>query len=177
MKPKHRHRSPRGLRGTALVLLAAVSTATAVFISPFTSWDDLTTKSPDIVVARCLTTPDPRVVADGMIWSEIEVTSVLKGDTKPGATRMVSQYTPYQGERFLMFATYQSNKLYHAYNATEWYRIVPLGRYFLTNALSGKSLEDQIQTVLRSRLEDVTRELEKGAEEKKRLEGGLKNDG
>ena len=157
-----------------IMLLVAVSTATAVFILPFTSWDDLTKKSPDIVIARCATTPDPKVIGDEMIWSDIEVMSVLKGDTKPGAARMVSQYWPRQGERFLIFATYQSNQLYRAYDATEMYRIVPLGRYFLTNELAGKPLDEQIQLVLRHRLEDVSRELERGAEEKSRLEEGLK---
>jgi len=40
------------LRTSMLVLLFAVSTATAVFIGPFTSWDDLIRKSPDIIIAR-----------------------------------------------------------------------------------------------------------------------------
>ena|SRR5213592_4626014 len=114
------------------------------------------------------------VVADGMIRSDIEVMSVLKGDTKPGSARMFSQYWPRQGERFLMFATYQGNHLYRAYNATETYRIVPLGRDFLANALVGKSLDEQIQLVLRRRLEDVNRQLERDAPEKSRLEEGLK---
>ena len=157
-----------------IVLFVAVGTAMAVIISPFTGWDDLTRKSPDIVIARCVTTPNPTVVGDGMISSDVEVLAVLKGDTKPGVARMVSQYWPRQSERFLMFATYQSNQLYRAYNATETYRIVPLGRYFPTNALAGKSLDEQIQLVLRRRLEDVNRELQKNAEEKKRLEKGLK---
>ena len=162
------------LRTTGIVLLVAVSTAAAVIILPFTSWDDLTKKSPDIIIARCVTTPNPTVVDDGMIWSDIEVLAVLKGDAKPEAARMVSQYWPHQHERFLMFATYQSNQLYRAYNATETYRVVPLGRYFPTNELAGKSLDEQIQWVLRRRLEDVNRELEKDAEEKSRLEKGLK---
>ena len=152
-------------------VLVAISTAMAVMISPFTSWDDLTRKSPDIIIARCTTTPEPMVIADGMIRSDIEVMSVLKGDTKQGTARIVSQYWPRQGERFLMFATDQSNQLY---NATETYRIVPLSRDFLANDLAGKSLDEQIQLVLRRRLEDVNRELEKDAEEKSRLEKGLK---
>jgi len=41
------------LRPTVIVLLVAVSTAMAVRILPFTSWDDLTRKSPDIIIARC----------------------------------------------------------------------------------------------------------------------------
>ena len=155
-------------------VLVAVSTAMAVIILPFTSWDDLTKKSPDIIIARCATTPNPTVIGDGIIWSDIEVFAVLKGDTKPGVARMVSQYLPHQEERFLMFATYQSNQLYRAYNATETYRIVPLSRYFPTNELAGKSLDEQIRLVLRRRLEDVNRELERLAKEKSRLEEGLK---
>ena len=38
---------------TMLVLLGAVSTAMAVIVLPFTSWEDLTRKSPDIIIARC----------------------------------------------------------------------------------------------------------------------------
>ncbi len=154
---------------TMLVLLGAVSTAMAVIVLPFTSWEDLTRKSPDIIIARCTTTPNPTVLGDGMVWSEIEVQSVLKGDTKPGSAQMVSQYWPRQGERFLMFAVYQSNQLYRAYNATEAYRVVPLASNFATSELAGKSLDEQIQLVLRRRLVDVNRELEKDAEEKSRL--------
>jgi len=155
---------------TVVGLLAVAGSAFAVLILPFTSWDDLTKKSPDIIIARStVTTPDATPIDNGMVWSDIEVLSVLKGDTKRGAARMVSQYWPRQGDRFLIFATYQSSQFYRAYNATEAYRIVPLGRYFLTNELAGKSLDEQIQLVLRRRLEDVNRELETDAEEKNRL--------
>jgi hypothetical protein len=157
------------------VLLMAAGTATAVLVEPFTSWEDLTRKSPDIIIARCTTDPNPTVIGDGMIWSDIEVLTVLNGDTRPKAARMVSLYRPHQNERFLMFASYQSNQLYQAYQAPETYRIVPLARDFLTNALAGKSLDEQIRLVLRSRLEDVSRELESSAEEKKRLEEGLRS--
>ena len=156
------------------LIVGVISTAMAVLISPFTSWSDLTHKSPDIVIARCTAAhPDNMPVADGMMWSHIEVISVLKGDTKPGAAQMVSQYSPYQGERFLMFSEYQSNQLYQAYNATETYRIVPLGRYFLTNELAGKPLDEQIQMVFQSRLKDLSVEMKRAGEEQKRLEEGL----
>ena len=145
-----------------------------MFILPFTSWDDISKKSPDIIIARCTVTTPDGPIADGMVWSDIEVTTVLKGDTTPGTARMVSQYVPRQGERFLMFSTYQSNEPYRAYNATETYRVVPLGRNLLTNGLTGKTLDEQIQFVLRHRLEELRRELKEGAEEKKRLEEALK---
>jgi hypothetical protein len=161
---------------TLVLLLVLASSASAVFLSPFTSWEELTENSPDIVIARCSkTTPDAIPIHDGMIWSDIEAVKVIKGDTKPGVARMVSQYWPRQGERFLMFSEYQSNDLYSAYNATETYRIVPLGRYFNTNKMDGKSLDEQIQLVLQHRLEEVSRELKEIADEKKRLEEAIKN--
>ena len=162
------------LASIAIVVLLAAVSAFAIAVVPFTSWDDISKKSPDIIIARCTaTTPDGPIV-NGMIWSDIEVLSVLKGDTKPGMARMVSQHAPRQGERFLMFSTYQSNDLYRAYNATETYRVVPLGGNFLTSELSDKALDEQIKLVFRHRLEELTRELQQGADEKKRLEEALK---
>jgi len=108
---------------TVGVLHVAAGSAFAVFPLPFTSWDDLTRKTPDIIIARCAVTP-PLDFGEGT-WSDIEVMSVLKGDTKPGVARMVSQHWPRQAKRFLMFSTYQSNHLYRAYNASETYRVVP----------------------------------------------------
>jgi hypothetical protein len=167
-----------------IAFLAAASTAAAFLPDGFRSWDDLTQNSPDIVIARCTATPDPFDGADGMVWSDIEVLSVLKGDTKPGVARMVSQYCPHQGERFLMFSTYESNKIYRAYNAAEAFRVVPFAHSWVTydptgkppadpDDLTGKPLAEQIRIVLRRRLEDVNRDLARATEEKKRLEGGL----
>jgi hypothetical protein len=157
-----------------IVMLFAASMAFAVMLVPFTNWDDLTKQSPDIVIARCVVTADTTIIDDGMNWTDIEVLSVLKGDTKPGPARMVSTYWPRQGENFLMFSTYHTNQKYRGYNATEMYRIVPLGLYFNTNAVTGKRLDEQIQIVLRRRLEKLNGELKDGAEEKKRLEEGIK---
>jgi hypothetical protein len=158
---------------TVAWLLTVAGSAFAGFISPFTSWNDISKKSPDIIIARCTATTPEGPIGNGMVWSDIEVLSVLKGDTKPGMARMVSQYVPRQGDRFLMFSIYQSNEYYQAYNATETYRVIPLGRYLHTNELTGKTLDDQIQFVFRHRLEELSRELKDGAEEKKRLEEAL----
>ena len=161
------------IRITIIALLATLSAAVAVRLAPFAGWNDLTQKTPDIIVARCTATPEPRS-ANGQTWSDIEVLMVLKGETKPGAARMVAGYSPYQHEYVLLFATYQSNQLYRAYNAAESYRIVSLNRYFPTNQLVGKPLDEQIQLLLRHRLDELTRELQQGAAEKKRLEEGIK---
>jgi len=145
----------RKLSHTIIALLAAFGTASAVLVWPFTSWDDLTRNSPDIVIARCTTTPDPKLIADGQIWSEVEILTVLKGDTKPATANMVSQYWPHQDEQFLMFSTYQSNEFHRAYNATEAYRIIPIDRNFQIKELTGKPLTEQIRLILSRRIDDV----------------------
>jgi hypothetical protein len=156
------------------MFLTVTSVTLAIIMSPFTSWTDLEKRSPDIVFARCTTTPEPQVIVDGMITSEIEVQAVLKGATKPGTNLMVSEYLPHQGEHFLIFSTYSDQGIFKAYTAPEAYRIVPVDRYFGTNNLAGKTLDEKIQLVLQRRLDDLKRERERADEEIKRLETGLK---
>lgn len=87
---------------------------------------------------------------------------------------MQSAYAPRQGDQFLMFANWHNNHPAQTYTATEKYRIVPLSRHFQTNDLVGQPLGEQIQRVLRHRLQELHRELQQGAVEKKRLEEGIK---
>jgi hypothetical protein len=151
-------------------------TAFAVFTNKFKTWSDLTEQSPDILIAQCVSTlgdtktKRPVAVIDGVIHSEIEVVCVLKGSTKPGPTRMASRYWPFQGEKFLLFANYENNQFFSGYNAVEEYRVISLNRYFQTNVLSGKTLNEQIQLILTNRLNDLNGELARGQEEKRRLE-------
>jgi hypothetical protein len=83
---------------------------------------------------------------------------------------MASRYWPFQGEKFLLFANYENNQFFSGYNAVEEYRVISLNRYFQTNVLSGKTLNEQIQLILTNRLNDLNGELARGQEEKRRLE-------
>lgn len=134
-------------------LLAIMGHAFAVNIAHFKSWDDLTKKSPDIVIAKCVATPDLGIVITSMTWSDIEVLSTLKGDTKLGTARMLSLYGPCQGEQILLFSHYQQTQHERVYHATETYRVVPLDRHFLMSELVGKTLDQQIQLGLRHKRE------------------------
>jgi hypothetical protein len=177
-------------------LLIAIEAAMAVLTVPFTNWEDLTKYSPEIIIAQCTVTPNPQgVILDGMILSEIKVLSVLKGETNRVATGLVSQYRPHQGQRLLFFSSNRNNLSHsnQAYTALQAYSIVPLGHDLVIDQLAEKSLEQQIQMIRRSRLEDLRRASEADAaavaakksvfdelgswlrnEEKKRLEQGLK---
>ena len=103
-----------------MFLLAVVVSVLAIPISPFKGWDDLIDKSPDIIIARCmatqdLLTPKPKSFFSNVFSSDIEVISVLKGNTMPGPSHMTSLYFPYRGEYFLVFASsfqYETDLVY-----------------------------------------------------------------
>jgi hypothetical protein len=144
--------------------------AIAVWVLPFTSWEDLTEKSTDIIIARCTKTAEPRIVSDHMITTEIEVLFVLKGGTKTGPAQMVGGYQPQQGERFLLFAHYMKQADGMKYTAAETYRAVPLGLSYPVEAIKDLPLETQVRNLLRHRLQQLKQEAETRAEEVRRLE-------
>lgn len=162
-----------------LLLSTIGCAAIAAVTQPFTTWDNLTNKSTDIVIVRCARTPqrlnvqsDGVVVEikDGLISSEIQVVAVLKGRTNLGPAVLVSRYWPRQSDQYLVFSYYQDG----SFMAVERYRVVPLGIDFPTNVITGKSMEEQIQAMLRYRLDQLNHELEEQQAEKNRLEQGLK---
>jgi hypothetical protein len=162
---------------TFIGLLVAV-TAFGRLFSEFKSWDALTAESPDIVIAKCtstLTSEKPSIIIDGWIPSEIEVVSVLKGDTKPGPAHMMSTYWPYPGQQFLLFGYHRNDPKFPHYSVNEDYRVILLNHYFQTNMLPSGTLEEKIRWVLQNRLHDLNEDLEKGQKEKKRLEEGLES--
>lgn len=165
---------------SALVFISAGSLM-AVVMYAFSSWDFLTETSPDIVIARCSRTPDPyRDHGSGPTGSlfdtDIEVVSILKSATNwgtevldappKGSSRLSSAFYPRQGEYYLIFSVFYD----HEYQANESYRVVPLGLTINTNALTGKTLEEQIMMLLQKRLNSLNLEIKQGQEEKERLE-------
>jgi hypothetical protein len=166
----------RFLIATALLCCAMGSMAYVIF--PFSGWPWLKAKSRDIIVARCNATPEIEPVGPdgvalnlrGLIKSDIQILSVLKGTTNSGTAQLLSKYWPRQRDCYLIFANYSDG----VYQATEEYRIIPLGLNFSTNLIAGKPLDEQIRAVLRYRLDMLGRQIEQAQEEKKRLEEGLK---
>src|SRR5271154_280458 len=89
-----------------IILLMFAITAMARIIIPFKDWQTLIQNSPDIVIARGVTDPDGNMGLNGINVSDIQVLSVLKGDTMPGQAKIASEYCPRKGERFLMFSRF-----------------------------------------------------------------------
>ena len=160
-----------------LLLTGATAGALAVLVQDFTDWESIIAKSPDIVIAQCISPfRNARRYPDGMLWADIDVLNVLKGDTKPGKLQLVTQHSPQQGWRYLIVGTYHTNAPYTidwALNATEDWRVIPLSPFFPDHVLDGKSLKTQIRIIFEHRLQEVTQELKRGEEEKRRLEKAL----
>lgn len=163
------------------LLMFLTATALATLVGKFNGWDSLRQESPEIFIARCAATQDflqesnkIRIVFNGTIHSEIEVVSVLKGSPQLEKTFLNSQYWPYRGEYFLVFAGCQKNQLNIGYTAIEKFRIVSLGHYFATNQIANKPLVDQVSCILNTRVKNLQEKTEQDKEEMTRLESGLK---
>jgi hypothetical protein len=168
-----------------IVLLASAIATFGTIIDHFRGWSELINSSPDVVIARCTATPDffaqssdtPRFIENiGGGWtSDIDVISILKGNTKTGLSKLSSFYKPYQGELFVIFSTrILTVGTNSCYSANEDYKIIPLNSDFRINDLNGKTLDEQIQLILKSRLKDLDDEIARDNQEKVRLQEGLK---
>jgi hypothetical protein len=169
----------------AWLSFVTVSSVMAVVTYSFSDWERLTQKSPDIIIARCSRTPDPYRdhgfgPTGALIDADIEVISIMKSSTNwgreplekaaTGVARVSSEFYPRQGEFYLIFSILYD----HRYQASEAYRVVPLGLTFNTNSLSGKTLDEQIQMLLKQRLNNLKQQMKDEQEEKQRLEEGIK---
>jgi hypothetical protein len=141
----------------------------------------------DIVIAKCTTglecdkTNESTKIDANYYLSDIEVISVLKGNTKPGPSHMMSDCWIHPGENLLLFANYDTNHfpIGHQYvqgYATEDYQVVPLPHNFLlfTNSLAGKTVEQQIFWLLKLRLQELKYEIARDNGEQSQLERELR---
>jgi hypothetical protein len=164
-----------------VVLIATTSTALALLVGRFTSWNDLIEQSPDIIIARCVAThdglkPEPTKSYINAFFSDIEVISVLKGTTSQGPSHLTSLARPFRGELFLLFANYESNQDDTGYTAIEDYRLIPINaapNSWMTNQLAGKNLNEQVQMIINWRLSELRQEIERDNEEMARLKLNL----
>jgi hypothetical protein len=94
----------------------------------------------------------------------------LKGTNNACPVRLLTDHEMCPGNNYLVFG-YCDSSVYIAY---EEHRIVPLGKYFATNLIAGKTLQEQIQILLQRRLDNLKLEMQENENEKMRLEAGLK---
>jgi hypothetical protein len=180
----------------AITMLLVMSfTVIATHFAEFNGWHDLIERSPEIILAKRQSISETATnsdtshpimlqVTDSGVSYPIDVIYTLKGDSKPGPSELQSSYSfrtgvlPRQGDLFLVFANNLSGSNPPHFRAIEDYRIViiapDINASAWTNALAGKPLKEQINKILKYRLDTLNEELNRGQEEKKRLEAGLK---
>jgi hypothetical protein len=163
------------------VWIFTTTAALTIPITEFTSYDELTANSPEIIIARCASTVDflsttnkIAIIVDGVIKSDIEVVSVIKGTPNSGLAELGSEYWPYRGEYLLVFADYRKDEYNRGYTAIEEHRVIPLGHNFWTNQLAGKTVEEQVNLIFKMRLDNLKDELGRDTQEKQRIEAKLK---
>jgi hypothetical protein len=155
----------------------------AVIVEEFHGWDELQNKSRAVVIAQCKSTPEWERYTNGILFmnpsgglvaSDMEVVSVLKGTNSPRGTRInvFSEFWPRQGENYLLMANYFDGS---RCEAIEDYRVVPLGIIFTTEPLTGKKPEEQIRIMIKSRINHLTQQIQQAQAEKLRLEAALKD--
>lgn len=156
------------------IAIGLAANAVAYTTLDFPGWTRLIQNSAEIIVVRCVetTSPNPKEKdavehnLRGLVDSDIEIVSTLKGALNSKTTRLRSEYRPFQNEYYLIFV--RSND--GICEAFEPYRIVPLGLSFAPNDLNSKTLNEQVLMLLQRRLNDLNRQMDEEQQEKERLE-------
>lgn len=142
----------------------------AVPFMQFPGWDRVKDLSTDITVMKCISTTDnPDHVSRDLISSKIQTVMALKGRTNLVMSSLRSMYWPHAGEYYLVFASYHDG----SYQATEPYRLVPLGTFVPPDLLAGKALDDNLRIIFRWRLNKLESQMKEEEGEKQRLIAGL----
>ena len=94
--------------------------------------------------------------------AEISIVSLLKGANNAASARLKTDYDLQQGKYYLVFG-YNNNGIYTSYGESS---VIPLGRWFFTNSIAGKTPDVQIQILLKAGLDNLSQQLQETQEEK-----------
>ena len=142
------------------VLATIAGPVGAVLIATFQSTHNLVERSPDIVIARCVSIPKgaPLAFPDGVFTAEIEVESILKGKGKPGKASLHTAFGMEAGQRYLVCGTPRSVTTLGAFSELALVRVPDSLKL---TALHGMPLEEQVRAIFAARRAEVSRELQR----------------
>ena len=147
----------------SLTLLFLVTTeAQAIKITAFTDTDTFVQRAQDIVVAKCVgPVPDGGQYHDGLYPVDVQVVSVIKGaknkSMKPGKAKIATIYTMEAGKTYLL--TSMGGSAHGTdFLAIPELSVVELPPNFKLDALKGKKLAEQVQTVFAARRQENERQ-------------------
>jgi len=153
----------------ALVLLAAAE-ARAIKVTAFSDTATFVEQAKDVVVAKCLgPVPDGTTYEDGLYPVDVDVTAVLKGEKKPGKTKVATVYPMEAGKTYLL--TSMGGSAYGAdLLAVPELAVVEVPRDVRPDDLKGKGLVEQVRAVFAARRRENERRQRELAAEKKLLD-------
>jgi hypothetical protein len=138
---------------------------------PFPGWEELETRSPDIVIVSP-TASAPRIrVSSPRSDFEVSVELVLKGTNSSTVTRFLTDHELQLHQRYLVFGQYDSDVL----KAFEDYRVIPLEQGFDRQSIEGKTLDQQLQILFQDGVKEMDREIQDEEAERHRLKEALRN--
>jgi len=97
----------------------------------------------------------------------------IKGTNNVSPIRLKTDHEMFPGKKYLVLG-YCDDGVFTAY---EEYRIVPLDKFFSTDLIAGKPIDEQVKIFLQRRLDNLKLEIQNNEKEKQRLEEGLKTGG
>ncbi len=160
----------------ALVLALGTPIAQAAMVTLFVDIPTYTERGKDIVIARCtsLAKISGHPLPDGLEVWEVEVVKVLKGEVGKGNLRVVSLYPLEPSKTYLLYSLGGSA---HGseFLAIPELSVVELPPEFDLAELKGKTVNEQVDTMMASRRDQVRREIERLERERNLLEKAAKN--
>ena len=155
------------LPAAALLLLAAPAPALPVLA--FTDTKMFAEKATDVLVVECVSAdvlPGP----NGITPVQVDVLKVLKGDRKPGKTKLATIGQPMETGRKYLMASFGGSALDTGFLANADLAVVEIPAALELKALEGKTVAEQMQLVLDARREQVRVRLIELEREKAALE-------
>jgi len=139
-----------------LVLFWAVS-GQAVVVSPFVDVKTMINRSPDIVIAKCITIPGyaPSRFEDRVYPAKVEVRMVLKGEKRIGPTTIATLYR-LEPDKTYLFCNSGGSACGTDFVSVAELSVVPVPLEF-TISLEGKTLEQQMTTIYKYQKVQVDR--------------------
>ena len=154
---------------TLLLLTTAVISVLAVKITLFENLDLYMKRGQAIVIADFVSTTKA-LHGDGLYVAEVNVTRVLKGQTKLGKLDVLTIYPMTPGTSYLLYSLADPPE----FQAIPELSVVPLPSRFNLSELDKKSLKEQLLLVFEPRLFYVKQELQQREQEKQQLERAMK---
>ena len=154
--------------GVILLLFVICCPAFAVKNTLFVDTDTFIERAKDIVVAQCVSISSKNTSEEGIGAVDVKILKTLKGDKKPGHTRVETIYNMEPNTIYLLYNS-GDNISGIDFCAIPQLSVVALPKGFNLDELNDKGLKEQVQCIFSRRLFEVERKIKSMLDEKELL--------